>query len=55
MSGEEKDILYNNALLGLPGSEERFTPEQILAALKTYEKHRRKKIERTFVLFSADR
>ena len=32
----EKDTLYTNALLGLPGSEERFTPEQILAALKTY-------------------
>lgn len=37
MSAEEKDTLYKNALLGLPGSEERFTPEQILAALKTYE------------------
>src|SRR5690606_32656679 len=37
MSQEEKDILYNNALLGLPGSEEKFTPQQILAALKTYE------------------
>jgi mannonate dehydratase len=37
MSESEKDILYHNALLGLPGSEERFTPEQILAALKTYE------------------
>ncbi len=37
MTDEEKDILYRNALLGLPGSEERFTPEQILAALKTYE------------------
>ncbi len=33
----EKDILYNNALMGLPGSEERFTPEQILKALKNYE------------------
>lgn len=37
MTDQEKDILYRNALLGLPGSEERFTPEQILAALKTYE------------------
>ena len=37
MTNEEKEILYKNALLGLPGSEERFTPEQILTALKTYE------------------
>ena len=37
MTDEEKEILYKNALLGLPGSEERFTPEQILSALKTYE------------------
>jgi mannonate dehydratase len=37
MTDEEKDTLYTNALLGLPGSEERFTVEQILTALKTYE------------------
>ena len=37
MTDEEKEILYTNALLGLPGSEERFTAKQILAALKTYE------------------
>jgi len=37
MTAEEKEILYRNTLLGLPGSEERFTEEQILAALKTYE------------------
>jgi mannonate dehydratase len=37
MTDEEKEILYRNTLLGLPGSEERFTEEQILAALKTYE------------------
>ncbi len=36
MSDNEKEILYRNALLGLPGSEERFTEEQILAALSTY-------------------
>jgi mannonate dehydratase len=37
MNAEEKEILYRNTLLGLPGSEERFTEEQILSALKTYE------------------
>lgn len=37
MTSAEKETLYRNALLGLPGSEERFTEEQILAALKTYE------------------
>ena len=37
MSREEKDILYRNALLGLPGSEERFTEEEILNALKEYD------------------
>jgi mannonate dehydratase len=37
MSATEKELLYRNALLGLPGSEERFTETEILAALKTYE------------------
>jgi mannonate dehydratase len=37
MTEGEKQNLFKNALLGLPGSEERFTVEQILAALKTYE------------------
>lgn len=36
MTENEKEVLYRNALLGLPGSEERFTPEKILAALETY-------------------
>ncbi|HVS96692.1 MAG TPA: mannonate dehydratase [Puia sp.] len=36
MSAAEKETLYRNTLLGLPGSEERFTEEQILNALKTY-------------------
>jgi len=36
MTDIEKDALYTNALLGLPGSEERFTEEQILTALRTY-------------------
>jgi mannonate dehydratase len=37
MTDEEEEVLFRNALLGLPGSEERFTEEQILTALKTYE------------------
>lgn len=36
MSEKEKEVLYRNALLGLPGSEERFTREGILASLQTY-------------------
>jgi mannonate dehydratase len=36
MSEGEKETLYRNALLGLPGSEERFTEEQILQAVKAY-------------------
>jgi mannonate dehydratase len=36
MTAEEKETLYRNALLGLPGSEERFTEAQILSALKQY-------------------
>ncbi|AHF16430.1 mannonate dehydratase [Niabella soli DSM 19437] len=36
LSEEEKEMLYRNTLLGLPGSEERFTEAEILAALKTY-------------------
>ena len=36
MTPEEKEMLYRNTLLGLPGSEERFTEEQILTALKEY-------------------
>ncbi len=37
MTSDEKETLYHNALMGLPGSDERFTEEQILSALKTYE------------------
>ncbi|CAN5401465.1 mannonate dehydratase [soil metagenome] len=37
LSLDEKDALYKNSLLGLPGSEEQFTEEQILAALRTYD------------------
>ncbi len=37
MNEEEKKKLFRNAMLGLPGSDDAFTAEQVLAALKTYE------------------
>jgi mannonate dehydratase len=51
MTGEEKEVLYRNTLLGLPGSEERFTEEQILAALKTYEGIDAKKLKENLFYF----
>lgn len=36
MTEEEKETLYRNALLGLPGSKEPFTAKQVLEALETY-------------------
>lgn len=51
MTDEEKEILYRNTLLGLPGSEERFTEEEILTALKTYEGIDAKKLKQHLFYF----
>ena len=51
MSAAEKETLYRNALLGLPGSEERFTEEEILRALKTYEHIDAKKLKEHLFTF----
>jgi mannonate dehydratase len=51
MTKEEEETLYRNALLGLPGSEERFTEEQILNALKTYEGIDAKKLKQHLFYF----
>jgi mannonate dehydratase len=37
MTAAEKEKLFKNALLSLPGSDIPFTPEEILTALKTYD------------------
>jgi mannonate dehydratase len=37
MSDIQKNRLHKNLLLGLPGSDEDFTPEQVLNALQTYD------------------
>lgn len=51
MTPVEKETLFNNALLGLPGSEERFTEEQILTALKTYSHIDAKKLKEHLFFF----
>ena len=37
MSEDEKKKIFNNAMLGLPGTEDAFTPTQILSALTNYQ------------------
>jgi mannonate dehydratase len=37
LNSEEREKLFRNCLLGLPGSDESFTPEQVLSALKSYQ------------------
>jgi mannonate dehydratase len=51
MTDEEEETLFRNALLGLPGSEEQFTEDQILAALKTYEHIDAKKLKEHLFYF----
>ena len=51
MTEKEKEVVYTNTLLGLPGSEERFTVEQILAALKSYEDIDAKKLKEHLFYF----
>lgn len=50
-SAEEIDILYKNALLGLPGSKEAFTTGQVLDALKTYSQIDKDKLKSNLVYF----
>jgi mannonate dehydratase len=51
MTEEAKKKVFNNAMLGLPGSDEAFTPEQVLAALKTYEGIDAKKLKEHLFYF----
>lgn len=51
MTDEEEERIYQNALLGLPGSEDRFTEEQILAALETYKGIDRDKLKQHLFYF----
>ena len=51
MPEEEKQKLYHNCLLGLPGSDVPFTPQEILTALKTYEHIDAKKLKQHLFYF----
>ena len=51
MNEEERKKLYKNCLLGLPGSDVPFTPEEILTALKTYDHIDAKKLKQYLFYF----
>ena len=51
MPAEEKQTLFTNALLGLPGSEEQFTREQIVSALNAYQQIDAKKLKEHLFYF----
>ena len=51
MTEAEKKNLFRNCLLGLPGSDDAFTPEQILSALKLYEQVDAKKLKQHLFYF----
>lgn len=48
---EQRKALFRNCLLGLPGSDESFTPEQVLAALETYKHIDRQKLKENLFAF----
>ena len=51
MSNVDKAALFRNSLLGLPGSDEAFTPEQILTALKQYDHINASKLKQHLIHF----
>ena len=51
LSSEQKKKLYANMMLGLPGSDDSFTPEIILRELKKYESIDQKKLKDHLIYF----
>jgi mannonate dehydratase len=51
MNDGEKEKLFRNMMLGLPGSDEAFTADQVLAALKTYEGTNAKQLQQHLFYF----
>ena len=54
MSEQERRKLYANAMLGLPGTDESFTAEQVLSTLKTYEGISREQLKENLFAFLRD-
>ena len=54
MSEHERLKLYANAMLGLPGTDESFTAEQVLSTLKTYEGISREQLKENLFAFLRD-
>ena len=51
LTAEQKQKLYSNMMLGLPGSDESFTPELVLTELKKYEGINAKKLQEHLFYF----
>jgi mannonate dehydratase len=51
MPEERKTILFGNMMLGLPGSDDAFTPEQVLTELKKYEGIDKQKLKQHLFYF----
>jgi mannonate dehydratase len=51
MPEERKTILFGNLMLGLPGSDDAFTPEQVLTELKKYEGIDKQKLKQHLFYF----
>jgi mannonate dehydratase len=51
MTEDEKTSVFSNCMLGLPGSDDAFTAEQVLAALKSYEGIDTKKLKEHLFYF----
>jgi mannonate dehydratase len=54
MPEEKKETVYKNVLLGLPGSDDSFTAEQILLALKEYEGINANKLREHLIYFLSE-
>lgn len=51
MTTDEKSMIFHNMMLGLPGSDDAFTPEQVLGALRNYEGIDAKKLQQNLFYF----